>query len=84
MPCADAEVCNETNVEQLACEGLERNEIGDLCSPFCHCQCCSIHYTSFEIRNYNIAEPFITQHKFVFMDVNEQEFLRLFIQPPIV
>lgn len=84
MPCEDPEVLTEIAVEQVACESCDGDGIGDLCSPFCDCQCCSIHYISFETGNYHIIDPYIPQGKFVFMDSQEQDVLRPFHQPPRV
>lgn len=84
MPCEDAEVLTELVVEQVACEDCDGGGLGDLCSPFCDCHCCSIHYISFEDGNYHIIDLYIARGKFVFMDSQEQEVLRPFHQPPKV
>ena len=84
MPCEDPEVIPEAGVEQVACLDCDGNEKGELCTPFCECQCCSIHYISFETENYHIIDPYVAQGKFVFMDPQQQEVLHLFYQPPRV
>lgn len=84
MPCEDPEVLTGIAVEQVACDQCDGDGIGDLCSPFCDCHCCSIHYIGFEYGNYHIIDPYIPQGKFVFMDSKEQEVLRPLHQPPRV
>lgn len=84
MPCQDPEVHTATTAQKVACEGCEGDGIGDLCTPFCKCQCCSIHYTSYQAGYYSILEPYIAQGKFVFMESQEQEYLHTFLKPPRV
>jgi hypothetical protein len=84
MPCEDPEVFAEASVEQVACFDCEGDGMGELCTPFCECQCCSIHYISFEAGNFHMIHPFVAQGKFVFMDSQQQEVLHPFDHPPRV
>lgn len=56
MPCADIDAMstNQTAVVHEVTHGGDQNsEHKDLCSPFCHCSCC----TSFSIVNVPVRLP---------------------------
>lgn len=84
MPCEDSEVCTDQGAEQVVYDDCGGMEIGDLCSPFCHCQCCSISYISFQIDHCNVLDPDIAQGKFLVTDSQEQEVLHSLHHPPKV
>ena len=84
LPCSDQVPGEKLKLEQLSHSDCESPEAGDLCSPFCHCQCCSMHYISFNVFMFKVIKPEEPQARFAFFDDNEQEVLYSFHQPPRV
>lgn len=82
LPCSDKAPKEELNQEQVADNDCDSPKAGDLCSPFCHCQCCSINYTDFQLVSFEVLSPEDPQASFAFFDNQEQEVLYTFHQPP--
>lgn len=84
LPCEDQAKVADVEVEQVICNDCDGDTAGDLCTPFCHCQCCSIHFISFDIESFEMLSLEVPRGKFIFMDTQEQEVLFSFHQPPQV
>ena len=84
LPCSDKAPGEKLKLEQVAASDCDNPEAGDLCSPFCHCQCCSMHYISFNVFMFKVIKPEDPQASFAFFDDQEQEVLHSFHQPPRV
>jgi len=60
MPCNDADVDTHDDVEQIAeagdCDDNESHDHEDECSPFCQCNCCSVHVITYEFQSLEIIE----------------------------
>ena len=84
LPCGDEAPGDSGELEQVANNGCDRPEARDLCSPFCHCQCCSTQFTDFRFFSFQALQPEIPIASFAHFDKKEQEVLRTFLQPPRV
>ena len=84
LPCSDKAPAENLKLEQVSTGDCDSPETGDLCSPFCHCQCCNMHYISFKIFTLNFLIPEDPQASFAFFDDQEQEVVHSFHQPPRV
>jgi hypothetical protein len=53
VPCNDANVESHDDVAQIAAtesfEDHENHDHEDQCSPFCPCNCCSVHVITYEL-----------------------------------
>ena len=84
LPCSDRAPGEKLKLEQVAASDCDNPEAGDLCSPFCHCQCCSMNYIDFQLLSFQVIKPEEPQASFAFFDDQEQEVLYSFHQPPRV
>lgn len=56
MPCNDGNIEVHEDVEQTVDKGdHDDHDHEDECSPFCQCNCCSIHVISFEMETIEFA-----------------------------
>ena len=82
LPCSDEAPDEKLKPEQFTAGDCDSPIAGDLCSPFCHCQCCSINFIDFELMSFQVLSPEDPQASFAFFDDQEQEVLYTFHQPP--
>lgn len=84
LPCSDEPSAENEKCEQLVVNQCDAPESGDLCSPFCHCQCCSMHFIDFELLSFNLLNPEAPGARFGHFDDQEQEVQQSLLQPPRV
>lgn len=83
VPCADT-INKVTEIEMLA-EASSDFHGGDLCSPFCACQCCQVQITEFEqIPLLEVVKTEVEPIYFGYDSLTGKEIIRNLFQPPQV
>ncbi len=81
--CADTNIVNKQKTE-IAQNHNHEHDSSDLCSPFCHCQCCQVFATNLFSLDFNLRLNKILNNIFVHFDNIGKEITFLILQPPIV
>jgi len=85
-PCEDASTINEpVKMELSQLDSADHNHnASDFCSPFCHCQCCQVHATDFEIIEFATLTTEIYSEVFFHIDNLGKDIPNSILQPPRV
>ncbi|AFL79542.1 hypothetical protein Aeqsu_0010 [Aequorivita sublithincola DSM 14238] len=86
VPCNDIEPASgDSQIEKIADYNNDHNhETADLCSPFCHCQCCQVPTID---NNTIVFEPLtqtVSKEPFTHFESFWEEIPNAFTQPPRV
>lgn len=82
-PCEDNEVVSDDIVTEIMQHPDDDLEI-DLCSPFCHCECCHIYTTYFDQMDITSYSSDISTRVFLYVNGLEKDFNSSILQPPQV
>ncbi|MCF6307323.1 MAG: hypothetical protein L3J09_05135 [Flavobacteriaceae bacterium] len=85
-PCEDSSVFdNSSNTElaQLQDFNHDHNAL-DLCSPFCHCQCCQVHAEGIGMIDFTTLTTEISSEVFFHFDNLGKDIPKSILQPPRV
>ena len=85
-PCEDSNNLDTINKSDISISNdIEHNHNDlDLCSPFCHCQCCQVHVTDFEMIDFQITSSEISSVVYFHIDKLGKNIPKSILQPPRV
>ncbi len=85
-PCEDSSAFdNSSNTEIVQLQDLDHDHnASDLCSPFCHCQCCQVHVAEFNIIKFATFTTEIPSEVFFHIDNLGKDIPNSILQPPRV
>ena len=85
-PCEDYTLLdNEVNTEISQAVGDDHNHLNsDLCSPFCHCQCCQVHAAEFDMVEFAALTNEISSKVFFHINNLGKDIPNSILQPPRV
>jgi len=85
-PCEDSSAFdNSSNTEIVQLQDFDHeHHASDLCSPFCHCQCCQVHAADFDMIEFATLTTEISSEVFFHFDNLGKDIPNPILQPPRV
>ncbi len=85
-PCEDSTAFdNPTNTELAQINDFDHDHnASDLCSPFCHCQCCQVHAEGVDMIGFTALTTEISSEVFFHFDNLGKDIPNSILQPPRV
>ncbi len=86
MPCSDIESVSDVSKTEISIDYNQNHDhsTADLCSPFCHCQCCQVPTIDTSAVVFEPMTQHISKEKFTHFDSLGEEISHSLFQPPRV
>ncbi len=83
VPCTDAISETEADLEHIiAVDDDHHEDTLDLCTPFCHCQCCQVHIVMYNTTIFNVLNSDISTKISIYKENIGIDYKDPLFQPP--